>query len=184
MPPLDHVTLQANIRRTLDTATSEQRAEGKRWYQTAHTFAHGLSKRHKITVSQAAGIIAALSPQTPWSRNMAIADTFCRTGDAGTLRGSVRKARAIRAGADPLAVLKGPKTTAFYANILDPSGPEVTIDRHAADVACGVRRGRAYRPEIRMESGYHQVADAYRAVAAELGMRGNVVQAITWLAWR
>jgi hypothetical protein len=185
MLALDQRKLRRNIRRTLKQATADQYAEGLRWYQCAHTFAVGLSTRYGLTLRQACGIVAALSPQCSWPKNMKDADALCRTGRAPTLGDSVRKARRIAAGADPLDVMHAPKTRAFFGNILNPeTSTDVTIDRHACDLACGVRRGDAYRPELRVVTGYQQLAAAYRAVAAQLGMTASTVQAVTWLVWR
>ncbi len=182
---LDQRTLRRNIRNVLAQATAEQRQEGRAWYQAAHTFAIGLSERYDVSVRQACGIIAALSPQTKWARNMQLADTMCRTGRARTLGNGWHPARAIYDGADPLDILHGLKTRAFFGNIVDPEhSTDVTIDRHACDLACGLRRGDAYRPELRKVGGYDELARAYRAVAKRLGMPAHVLQATTWLIWR
>jgi len=181
---LDQRTLRRNIRHTLQTATPEQVADGLAWYETANTFSRGLADRYGLTIRQAAGIVAALSPQCSWPKNMEFADMFCRTGRAPTLHNSTRIARMIADGVDPVDALHGPKTRAFFGNIVDPTGPDVTIDRHAVDLAVGQRRGDGYRPEIRMVAGYNALAAAYRAVAAQLGMTASALQATTWLTWR
>lgn len=186
MLQLDQRELQRNIRRMLKQATPEQWAEGEVWYQDAHTFARGLAERFGITLEQAAGVTAALSPNTFWPTNMDNAVKMCQTRKAPTFGGNVAKARAILDGADPLDVLGGPKTRAFYANIVAPDdmdGP-ATIDRHACDLACGLRRAGTYRRELRAVNGYQQLAAAFVAVARRMGLAACVVQAIAWVVWR
>jgi SPP1 gp7 family putative phage head morphogenesis protein len=43
-------------------------AEARHWYPDANVFAHDLMGKADITLAQAVGVIAALSPQNPWER--------------------------------------------------------------------------------------------------------------------
>jgi hypothetical protein len=163
--------------------------EGTAWYHAAHTYARGLSERYGVTLEQAAGVLAALSPQLRWDggahNNMTCADQLIRTGDtSGVLGGSKRKALAILAGSAPLDILGGPKVRAFYANILDPeSSQEVTVDSHATDVAMG-KRAASRQFELARAGRYEHIAAAYRMAAAMVGVSGLTMQAICWVAWR
>jgi hypothetical protein len=177
--------LAANILVVLGRAKPEHHREGIDWYQHAHTLARVLAGQHGITVDQAAGVLAALSPQLSWPRNVAYAEQFLATGDAPVLGRSKRAAARIVAGEAPLSVPSGPKVRAFFSNIADPDGLDaVTVDRHAHDVAVGQRYGDARRPLLGRQGGYELLASAFRLAAAKVGLHPSAVQAITWLAWR
>ena len=64
MRDIADATMTRNILRTYRQATDAQRHEGMTWYDEAHNLAASLDS----DVDRAAGIIAALSPQTPWNR--------------------------------------------------------------------------------------------------------------------
>jgi hypothetical protein len=177
-------TLAANILVVLGRAKPEHYREGIDWYQHAHTLARVLAGQHDISVEQAAGVLAALSPQLSWPRNVAYAEQFLATGDAPVLGRSKRAAARIVAGELPLSVLQGPKVRAFFANIADPSSDAVTVDRHAHDVAVGQRFGDARRSLLGRQGGYDLLAAAFRLAAAKVGLQPSAVQAIAWLAWR
>jgi hypothetical protein len=168
-------------------ATPMEWEEGQVWYQTAHTFAVGLARRYGMTTAQTSGIIAALSPQTSWERNMTLAETFCRTGNAtGPYGANLEKAARIRNGEEPLTVLGGNKVRAFYTCILTPqTSHEVVVDRHAYALAEGlIWVGNGAPSLLQRERGYEVYASAYREAAEELGVLPHVIQAVTWLTWR
>tara|TARA_R110002012_G_scaffold101698_4_gene241048 strand:- start:911 stop:8134 length:7224 start_codon:yes stop_codon:yes gene_type:complete len=52
----------------------ELRARATQWYDGANKIANGFSKRYDITVEQASGILAVLSPQKDWFMNVAQAE--------------------------------------------------------------------------------------------------------------
>lgn len=175
----------ANIERVFRDASADQYDAGMRWYHDAHEAAVRLDP---INPDRAAGVIAALSPQTDWARNLELTRRAYTNGYAsGTLGRSIDKANAILAGADPLDVLRGPKTRAFYRLIADPDDLDaVVVDRHAIDIAIGERltvadRERWYPLERR---GWYRIfADAYRAAGRLLGVNPSQVQGVTWTAW-
>lgn len=175
-----------NIVRVFEDATAEQRDAGMSWYHDAHGAAASLDPDNP---RRAAGVIAALSPQMWWARNLEMAARAYADGEAsGTLGRSVAQANAILAGADPLDVLRGPKVRAFFALIADPDDPDnVVIDRHAVDIAVGRRqsvRERDHAFPLARRNRYVRFADAYRAAARLLGVTAAQVQAVTWVAWR
>lgn len=175
-----------NIIRVFERATADQRLAGMTWYHDAHGAAASLDPDNP---RRAAGVIAALSPQLSWPRNLELAARAYADGKAsGTLGRSVEQANQILAGADPLDVLRGPKVRAFYAVIADPDDPEnVVIDRHAVDIAVGKRqstRQRDHAYPLGRRGRYARFVDAYRKAAALLGLLPHQVQAVTWVAWR
>ena len=180
-----------NIRSTLERATQEDVHQGVSWYSTAHTFSVGLARKYGLTVRQAAAIVAALSPRLGWGDNQRYADHLARYGGCmGPLGANVRKAAAIRNGADPRTVFgfdnarnvrkgQGSKVRSFYLNVLDPKhSQDVTVDGHAAAIA------GADPKVLARVGGYESIAEAYRTVAAEVGLAPHEVQAITWTTHR
>lgn len=91
------------------------------------------------------------------------------------------KAEAILQGNPPTRILKGPKTVAFYQCIAKPEedGP-VCVDVHAFSAWIG----RAQHGFRLTEDLYETVADAYRSVAATVGVPACSLQAVVWCQWR
>lgn len=158
---------------------------GLAWYRDAHGAAASLDPSN---VQRAAGVIAALSPRLQWSRNLELAARAYADGAAtGCLGASCRAANAILDGASPLDVLRGPKVRAFYTLIADPTDREtVCVDRHAIDIALGVRMTVVEREEYVLDRGglYERFARAYRRAAEVLDRTPGQVQSVTWLHWR
>lgn len=171
-----------NILAVYRNARPEHLAAGLQWYPDAHTFARALSKGD---VSKGAGVIAALSPQTSWAQNMTLASRAFVEGTAtGHTGDALGKANRILAGEPPLDVLGGSKVRSFYANIVDPIGPDVTIDRHAHDIAVGMPTDNKARGQLSRKGVYELFADTYREVSALVSIPVAALQAVTWVAWR
>lgn len=173
--------LVGNILAVYDRASDADRKKGMSWYDTAHDLAGMVGFGD---YSKGAGIIAALSANTGWTRNKEFALAIAAGQEVGHLSKVLEKVKDIVAGHPPLAVLgKGLKTLNFYMNIHQPerSGP-VTIDRHAHDVARGEVWGATKRA-LTTGTRYAILADAYRAAAALRGVRPHEMQAVTWVTW-
>lgn len=206
-----------NVLRVFRQATTDDIVDGRAWYRTAHDAARelsamlpGLDDGSSAGIERAACVIAALSPSTPWQRNLSLARQaygMARDGATldeittalGTMKANARKAAAIVLGADPWSVLSGPKVVPFARRIVDAAsgatGPSsVVIDRHAHDVALyrvtdDATRGR----NLSRKGGHERFAMAYVRAAAALRRTGEAgcaditpseVQAVTWLVWR
>lgn len=172
-----------NILAVYGQATAEERRAGRTWYDDARNLALGLVHTG-LTLEGAAGVIAALSPLTPWNRNKELAVRAVSDGAAsGTLGNSVRAANRMLAGEDPLSVLKSDKVRNFYLSIMG-SDEAVCIDRHALEVFHGKRYTDKTRPAVGKRL-YREAADAYREAAATLpDTSATELQAIVWLVWR
>lgn len=187
LAPLDIDEMASAILATYRKATDAQRADGMVWYAEAHALAVTLAKSAGHSVLQAASVISALSPQMDWARNQFLAvRTYAEGGiSSGCLGMSVRKADAIFNGADPLATLKAPKTSAFALVIADPTDTQnVVIDRHAMSVAHGRQVTEREVAALNRKGQYEGYASAYRKAAAEAGITASQMQAITWVVWR
>ena len=165
-----------------DAADPADAAAGLAWYERAEATMRDIAARTGASRTAAAGVTAALSPRTPWARNLSIAEeTLAAARDGrpapsvGT-RANVRKAWAIANGADPDAVLGGPKVTAFYANLTgDPD--RVTVDVWAA-------RAAGADPDRLTDKRRRELRDAYRIAAEARGISPRALQAAVWVAVR
>lgn len=178
-------------------ANVADRADGEAWYPTALSIAHTLADQYGVTVIQAVGVIAALSPRNKWARNVADAEALIRTYQIDAEAAAAvkvctfgtGKAKALEILASPgltaddlAALLKGPKLQEFAACILgDPT--EVCIDGHAYSIWLGDRVTLADVPSIGVKLR-REIKAAYREAAAELGIPAPELQAVTWCTWR
>ncbi len=159
-------------------------SEGIDWYPQAYGIAENLGIVYGVTTEQAAGIIAALSPQQGWAHNVKSAERFLATGARVHTESNMGKCRRILAGEDILAVLHADKTQNFYLGIVSQGAEGVCIDRHAIDIALGVRHTEASRPAIGKRL-YKAAAEAYKAAAEALSAEGAIIspaelQSVTW----
>ena len=171
MSEIDHA---AHVMTVYRRATADDIREGMSWYAGAHEIA-----REASDVAVGAGILSALSPRMPWKRNVILARAgFVAPLTGGALTNSISAANRILAGENPLDVLGGLKTRAFYGNILDPNDSEiVTVDTHAIKIA-GIDRDSVGK------GLYRAIADGYREAAEYVGILPQQMQAITWTTWR
>jgi len=184
------------------SADPESLFYGERWYVRAHAIACNIALEARMPVSQAAGVIAALSPAMSWSGatkkqhdNISLAWAMVGLAAPDDNRkfnqttANLSKAAAIVRGADPeCALRKNPqdenaslKTRNFFRLINDPSSDNVCVDRHAVDIAMGAI---GVHPNGPPPSRYKAFARAYIAAARILGVPASQVQAVTWEAWR
>lgn len=172
-----------NVIKVWNRATVDQEDQGRNWYRIAHGIADMMTDGD---VRVGAGLIAALSPQTPWWLNIELAADAYETGRPSRHLGdALSKATRILAGIDPVGVLPmDRKTGHFYRCIVDPTDPEaVCVDRHAHDVAVGMRYGSENRG-LDARGRYDLIANVYREAARRLGELPQTVQAVTWVTWR
>ena len=190
-----------NIVKKYREASPEFLKGGHEWYSKAHDEAVKIGGGD---VKRGAGIIAALSPLSDWSRNVREANELTKTGTVKSARlpANVEKARRIHEGEDPESVLGGNKVKNFFQNIHDPSSPHaVTIDRHAYDIAMGrpfIGMGKGKKAEGPRQTGtmtqdlglhalgrYNHFLGAYQSAAGELGVDlPHQVQATSWVTHR
>lgn len=183
LPSFD--TMRTNLLTTLAYATEDNWTEGTAWYLAARAIADDLAQRHLVTPLQAAGVLAALSPQTGWSENIRLADQALSERNAtGHYDDACDKANAIIQGDTPANVLGGRKVRSFVRNIADPSRPgPVTVDRHAVDCLLGAR-GAVNSRILERPGAYALCAAVFRSVARELDILPHECQAVAWIAWR
>lgn len=185
-----------NIKAIYKLATAAERVDGSVWYPIARDIAQNLSDEYGVSLSQAIGVTAALSPRNKWSRNVLdsenlIAAYVADPESAASVKVctfGANKAKAIKilhasdADLDDiLAILSGPKLREFASCIAGLE--DVCIDGHAYCIWTGGRTSLKDVPAIGVKLRREIKAD-YQAAAADLGLTPAACQAITWCAWR
>lgn len=178
-----------NIQLKYSQATPDDIARGRDWYATAHQIAHTLGKGN---VHTGAGVLAALSPNMDWDRNIEGAHHVVNTGTHWRHQTADNNSKALRilAGEHPDDVLGGHKVKSFYRNIVNPEDPQtVTIDKHAHDIARGMPPGYRRKQDLDMglssKNRYDHFVTAYATATHRLGEAvPSQVQAITWTTHR
>jgi hypothetical protein len=161
--------------RAADRAT---RTAGAGWYRNARRIAREMARRHGVSLATAAGVIAALSPRLMWVRNVLVADMVCaqELRVPGVFAASLAKARAIRAGAKPTLVLRGPKVRAFYRALMG--------DEQATVVDVWTARAAGLRGDALTDKQYADVSAALHLGAKEVRTTASRLQAVAWVAIR
>lgn len=189
----------AYILATFFHASAQERADGASWYDRASVAAAEIAAECSLSLSVVAGVVAALSPNNRWERNVMDATLLCRLFVAGgataaetckvsTYSANKRKALAILAGSHPLETLGGLKVRAFYACLIG-STTSVCVDGHAYAIWAGERIPTTKTPKISaklyasISAAYIQAADTINAVTGA-SYSAAQMQAITWLTWR
>lgn len=166
-------------------SNSDDQAAGLCWYDEAHQEATRIAWESRLSVAQAAGIIAAMSPLKSWSDNLKLAERVAKGSDQGHTTTQIKKAVAIRDGASPDEVLGGRKTLSFYWAILHKGKSDhVTVDRHILSAANGRKLtdhelNNSHRPRKQ----YTAIEQALQELARELRLPAAQVQATIWTTW-
>ena len=195
MLPLTH----SHILAVYFNATDSEIISGASWYDRARQSAQTMAERYSVSLSAVAGVIAALSPNNKWERNLADADRLIRAyvmggaSDAQQLKVSTysankTKALAILAGAAPLDALGGLKVRAFYGCIMGDRS-SVCVDGHAYAIWQGAYIPTTKTPKISPKLYASIVADYIKATDTinsilQTNYSACQLQAITWSAWQ
>jgi len=173
-------TLTRRILKTLDSATPSDVEAGAIWYRDAQILAADLAQGdYGLDVEETAGIIAALSPRTFWSRNVVAAVAMVKGEEkpSGIIGRNWDMAQRIVDGEGVSNVLKGPKTRAFAANIAGDTS-RVTVDIWALR-AVGLDESALSR-----KGTYAAIEAAYVRAATMLGVEPATCQATAWVVTR
>lgn len=197
--------MRTSIIGTFFMASPVELQEGKRWYSDAAKVAESISDETGISFIKVAGVIAALSPQNPWDRNVTDARNICQVysidgKDAaqavkvGTF--GANKAKAIKIlQCEGLVnyvtvcnILNGQKVINFYRSILGHDAA-VCVDGHAYSVWLGERVSTSDTPTITPKL-YQRISDDYIQATHKINeilgtsYKPCTVQAITWVVHR
>jgi len=185
-----------NILKVYHRATSEDVANGLEWYDRAARYASIISNLSGVNLNTVVGVMAALSPNNRWERN--VKDTermvwaWVKGEDLSDFKVSCYNTMKAKAWSileddltdddDILTRLNGQKIRSFYSNIrgLD----EVTIDGHAYNIALGIRQGLTSDKTNMGKKLYREMQEAYVKAAKRVGVKPHELQAITWTTWK
>jgi hypothetical protein len=185
-----------NILKVYHRATPEDHADGLEWYDRAKRHAKAISTKYFIHTHTVIGVMAALSPNNRWERNVKDTERMCQAWvngedltDFKVSCYNTMKAKAwsileddLTDDDDILTRLNGQKIRSFYSNIrgLD----EVTIDGHAYNIALGIRQGLTTDKTNMGKKLYRDMQSAYVRAAKRVGVKPHELQAITWTTWK
>lgn len=186
MVTLTHTTMIHNIVAVYRLATTDERTRGAQWYPLAHHIVLEWADTFGRSIANVACVIAALSPQIEWTRNLVIADDLLHGNPpsiGGVILRSVRIAERIRDdhATDTASYFKqGCKVRSFAANLAGNLNV-VTVDTHGAQIAAG-----SPTSNLRVDTWrrYEPVASAYVEASRRLQIKPSELQAITWLTWK
>jgi len=166
-------------------ATVADRDTGLMWYPKAHRIVCDWAHTYDRSITNVACVIAAVSPQIDWPRNLIVADDILAGRSpsvGGCLPANVCKAERVRD--ERVSTLldifpHGPKVNHFARNLAGDFSV-VTVDSHglqaALDDVLSIRTLRW--------SAYTAVASAYIRAAAQLALQPADLQAIIWVTWK
>ena len=180
-------------------ATSQEVQLGCDWYRSALTIATRIAEKYGTSPEVAAGVIAALSPNNRWERNIIDAEAIIKCWAAGgtdedvlavkccTYTAMRQKALDILTRDIPIVeILNGAKIVEFFNCITNPALNDVCIDGHAYSVWFGQRLtmkevpniGKKLRQQIKTD-----YVDATAFINDELDedFTPADIQAITWV---
>lgn len=182
-------------------ATPEEIQTGIDWYAVANREAQALADDHGMPLHVVVGVIAALSPNNRWERNLIDAASMLQAWKDGasvenvtvcTYKPMRAKAwlilethKVCDGGADVetvLDILNGQKIVAFAECILGRDA--CCIDGHALNIARGKREALT---SDKTHIGKRLFRDLQRAYSNAGKLRGYTafeMQAITWTVWR
>lgn len=190
------MTYVENILAIYHMATPDECANGIAWYQNARHDAEDIAARHGVSLRVAVGVIAALSPNNKWVRNVTDADNLIAAYIAGEHVESVavctynkmrQKAWGILQEMPDddqhvMRLLNGQKIVSFFCNIMGHD--TCTIDGHALNIARGERVNLSDNKTNIGKKLYAELQGAYNVAAHSCGLKAYEMQAITWVAWR
>lgn len=177
--------IEANLVALYSVASAADIADGLAWYPRAHTIVREWAEHFDLPIACVASIVAAISPQCEWPRNLIIAEDVLRNQPqsvGGALHVNVRKARRIFAdrATDITAYFPcGPKVASFAVNLAGDYS-HATIDTHAMQAALNdVLSRHALKPKP-----YTVFAECYACAARSVGLEPAHFQAVLWHTWK
>lgn len=184
----------ANIVRFYNAALPEEIEGGLRWYADVRETCFGWASEYGISIKQAAGALAVLSPNTDWEHNnlyaLAAIQNFRTVShymellDLGvrTFYGNIKKAFKILINKD-YSQVSGKKVLAFWDNIWNADSTFVTHDVHSRRV---VFNDTLLANSAMTQKQYNTAVYAYHAAHTVIRINNPEVehayqlQAITW----
>ena len=189
-----------NIIKIYKLATPEEKRDGIVWYANAYSDCNRVALDLSVPVHIVTGVVAALSPNNKWDRNVVNARELIQAFVNGDGMDSVKvstyhtmKRKAWTILEDMLdhegviALLNGQKIVSFYRNIMGDD--TCTVDGHAKNIYYGKRHGLTDDKTNVGKKEYKIISDAYVKAGKRVRVNGRSlkafeIQAITWVVWR
>jgi hypothetical protein len=170
-------------------ADEDGKEEGRQWYSVQREVIRALAASHYMPFGKVAAVMAALSPMTRWTENVAGCIRILRAFEQGEdaaprnctlIYRNAEKAWAILHDADPHVLFtKSPKVTAFWLNLCGDE-QAVTIDTWMLR-AVGEDKLAANGCHV---AAYRRIVDAVKDAAESVGEVPAQFQAIVWVQIR
>jgi hypothetical protein len=185
-----------NILKVYRQATEAEHTHGTTWYAKAQSHAQRIADKHVVPVRVVVGVIAALSPNNKWERNVNDADqmlsAFLRGDPVDVCKPStylkMRDKAWLVIESMPendeavIQILNGQKIVSFFKNIMGHD--TVTIDGHAYNIARNKRVTLTDNDTNISKSTYQDMQAAYTRAAKRVGLKVYELQAVTWVVWK
>lgn len=188
-----------NILSIYNLATPEEIEHGVTWYSTAYCQCLEIAEQLGIEIHIVVGVVAALSPNNKWDRNIDNARDLCTAyvnGDSiesfkvstyGKMKEKAwRIMQAMPSIEETKQILNGQKIVCFFENIMGEN--TCTVDGHAYNIYHAKRIGLTGKISIGKKE-YALIQEAYRDAGFMVSINGKPLkayemQAITWVVWR
>ncbi len=190
-----------NIKAVFEMATPEEVRDGIVWYANAQAEAKRIARDTETPLHTVVGVMAALSPNNKWERNVENARALIEAFMAGDAVESVKVStyHAMKAKAWSILeempdtpgrvveILNGQKIISFFCNIMGHD--TCTVDGHALNIARGRRVGLTTSGTNIGKKLYTELQEAYAKAGRGVVVNGRALkafemQAITWVAWK
>ena len=189
-----------NIIKIYKLATPEEKRDGIVWYANAYSDCNRIAIDLSVPVHIVTGVVAALSPNNKWDRNVVNAreliQAFVNGDDMDSVKVSTyhtmkKKAWSILEDMPDhegvIVLLNGQKIVSFYRNIMGDD--TCTVDGHAKNIYYGERHGLTDDKTNVGKKEYKTISDAYVKAGKRVRVNGRSlkafeIQAITWVVWR
>ena len=189
-----------NIIKVYKLATPEEKRDGIVWYANAYADCSRIALDLSVPVHIVTGVVAALSPNNKWERNVVNAHALIEghlNGDGiddirvSTYNAMKRKAwhllEEMPDHEGVIDILNGQKIVAFYRNIMGDD--TCTVDGHAKNIYYGERHSLTDDKTNVTKKEYKTISQAYVKAGKRVRVNGRSlkafeIQAITWVVWR
>ena len=189
-----------NIIKVYKMATPEEKRDGVVWYANAYADCSRIALDLNVPVHIVTGVVAALSPNNKWERNVVNAHALIEghlNGDGiddikvSTYNAMKRKAwhllEEMPNHEGVIDILNGQKIVSFYRNIMGDD--TCTVDGHAKNIYYGERHGLTDDKTNVTKKEYKTISQAYVKAGKRVRVNGRSlkafeIQAITWVVWR
>lgn len=177
-----------NLRQLYSLADRIDREEGKLAYTRYNALLREIAAEYAFPFKSVVAAFVALSPNNDYLGNLRslISVLKCANGEYPLARMTIStyaacglRAHSYLRGTEFLIHAKGPKIRAFYFNICDPKDRgQVTIDGHMAAAYDG--NAGTMKQNIITLRRYREIAEAVKALAGDLDLIPNALQATLW----